>query len=116
MSEVSLGATPVKTKHAFRKGLIDHVTFLVLDNVPASRKAALDTLAVQLHQRHRQTYRSTYPATNFSCGVTNLTKVTARERLPLVFLFVILSQYHKGWDILDHIFQGKSTHDCEKRG
>ncbi len=57
------GATPVETMHAFCKGLIEHVTFLVLDNVPASRKAALNTLAVQFHQRHRQTYRTRYPAT-----------------------------------------------------
>ena len=46
------GAMTVKTMHAFCKGLIDHVTFLVLDNIPASRKAALDTLAVQFHQLH----------------------------------------------------------------
>jgi hypothetical protein len=74
--------------HAFRKGLIEHVTFLVLDNVPASRKDALDTLAVQFHQQHRQMYRSRYPATDFSRGVTNLTKVAARKRLGLEFLFV----------------------------
>jgi hypothetical protein len=102
------GATPVKIMHAFCKGLIEHVTFLVLDNVPASRKEALDTLAVQFHQRHRQTYRTRYPATDFSRGATNLTKVTACERLGLVFLFVILSQYDVGWDILDHTFEHKS--------
>ena len=83
------GATPVETMHTFREGLIEHVTSLVLDNVPVSRKAALDTLAVQFHQQHRQTFRSTYPATDSSHGVTNLTKVTARKRLGLVFLFVI---------------------------
>ena len=102
------GATPVETMHAFRKGLIEHVTFLVLENVPASRKAALDNLAIQFHQRHRQTYRRRYPATDFSRGVTNLTKVTARERLGLVFLFVILSQYDEGWDILDDTFARRS--------
>jgi hypothetical protein len=75
------GATPVETMHAFRKGLIEHVTFLVLDNVPTSRKAALDRLAVQFHQRHRQTHRKMYPETDFSRGVTNLTKISARERL-----------------------------------
>jgi hypothetical protein len=102
------GATPVETMHFFRKGLIEHVTFLVLDNVPAYRKAALDTLAVQFHQRHRQPYRTRYSATDFCRGVTNLTKVTARKRLGLVFLFVILSQYDEGWDILDHTFERKS--------
>ena len=35
--------------------------------------------------------------------------MAARERLGLVFLFVILSQYDKGWDILDHTFQRRST-------
>ena len=44
------GATPIETMHAFRKALIEDVTFLVLDNVPVSRKAALNTLAVQFHQ------------------------------------------------------------------
>ena len=60
-------------------------------------------------QRHRQTYRSRYPATDFIRGVTNLTKVTARKSLGLVFLFVILSQYDKGWDILDHTFECRSV-------
>ena len=54
-------------------------------------------------------YLSRYPATDCSRGVTNLTKVTARKPFGLVFLFVLLSQYDKGWDILDHTFQPKST-------
>ena len=103
------GVTPVETIHAFYKDLIEHVTFLELDNITASRKAALNTLAVQFHQRHRQTYHTRYPASHFSRGVTNLTKVTARKRLGLVFLFVILSQYDEGWDILDHTFERKSN-------
>ena len=37
------GATPVETMHALRKGIIEMVTFSVLDNVPASKKAQLDT-------------------------------------------------------------------------
>ena len=56
------GATPVETLHAFRKGLIEKVTFLVLKNVPARRRAALDALAVHFHRSHRQTYRKKFPA------------------------------------------------------
>ena len=52
-----LGATPVETMHAFRKGMIEMVTFLVLDNIPTRKKAALDALATTFHQRHRQTHR-----------------------------------------------------------
>jgi hypothetical protein len=34
------GATPVETMHAFRKGVIEVVTFLVLNNIPKRQKAA----------------------------------------------------------------------------
>jgi Plavaka transposase len=95
------GATPVETMHAFRKGMIEVVTFLVLDNVPPSKLAALDALAIRFHKSHRQTIRKTFPATDFSQGITNLSKISAAERLGLVFLFVILAQYDEGWQILE---------------
>jgi hypothetical protein len=95
------GATPVETMHAYRKGIIEMVTFLVLDNVPASRKALLDDLAFKFHKSHRQTWRKNFPSTDFTNGITNLTKISASESLGLVFLFVILAQYHEGWIILE---------------
>ena len=95
------GATPVETMHAYRKGIIEKVTFLVLENIPAGKKAALDYLAVRFHKTHRQTYRKAYPSTDFSNGITNLTKISASERLGLVFLFVILAHYDEGWDIFE---------------
>ena len=58
-------------------------------------------MAVRFHKSHRQTYRKAYPATDFSNGVTNLTKITASERLGLVFLFVILAHYDEGWDLFE---------------
>jgi hypothetical protein len=58
-------------------------------------------LAVRFHKTHRQTYRKAYPATDFSNGITNLTKISASERLGLVFLFVILAHYDEGWDIFE---------------
>ena len=101
------GATPVETMHAFRKGMIEVVTFLVLENVPPSKLAALDALAIRFHKTHRQTIRNTYPATDFSQGITNLTKISAAERLGLVFLFVILAQYNEGWQILESTFEAR---------
>ena len=103
------GATPVETMHAFRKGMIEMVTFLVLDHVPVSKKAALDRLAIRFHKTHRQSYRKTYPATDFSNGITNLTKISASERVGLVFLFVILAQYDEGWQILDTTLQKRTS-------
>ena len=99
------GATPVETMHAFRKGILEHVTYLVLTNVPPSKKAAFDNLAIGFHKSHRQTYRKVYPSTDFTNGVTNLTKITAKERLGLVFLFVILFQYDEGWNIITKCFE-----------
>jgi hypothetical protein len=95
------GATPMETMHCFRKGMIEVATFLVLKNIPASQQAALDRLAIHFHKTHRQTHRKMFPTTDFSRGITNLTKITATERLGLVFLFVILFQYPEGWTILD---------------
>jgi hypothetical protein len=46
------GSTPVETMHCFCKGMIEIVTFLVLENVPASKKAALDGLAIHFHKTH----------------------------------------------------------------
>ena len=94
-------SSPVDTMHCFRKGMIEQVTFLVLKNVPVSKKAALDRLAIQFHKRNRQTYRKQYPATDFTIGITNLTKISAAERYGLVYLLVILFQYEEGWAILD---------------
>ena len=103
------GATPVETMHGYRKGMIEVVTFMILENVPSSKKAALDHLAVTFHKSHRQTHRKAFPATDFSCGITNLTKISASERVGLVFLFVILVQYDVGWGIVSTALQKHAT-------
>jgi hypothetical protein len=99
------GATPIETMHAFCKGMIEMVTFLILDNVPKRKLAALDALAIRFHKLHRQTIRQTFPATDFRQGITNLSKISAAERLGLVFLFVILAQYDEGLQILHSTFE-----------
>jgi hypothetical protein len=103
------GATPVETMHAFRKGVIEKVTKLVLDSLPASKKAAFDDLAIAFHKSHRQTHRKDYPSTDFSNGVTNSTKITASERVGIVFLSVILFQYNKGWQMIQSCLEKKSN-------
>jgi hypothetical protein len=102
------GATPVETMHAFCKGVIEVVTFLVLDNVP---KAVLERLAVRFHMSHCQSYRKAYPATDFCNGITNLTKILAAERLGLVILFVILAQCDEGWVILNTALQDNTNQE-----
>jgi hypothetical protein len=63
-----LGATPVETMHVFWKGVIEKVTKLILDSLPASKKAAFDDLAIAFHKSHCQTYRKEYPSTDAAMG------------------------------------------------
>ena len=51
------GATPIEAMHAFCKGMIEMVTYLILDNVPKSKLAALDALAIRFHESHREMIR-----------------------------------------------------------
>jgi hypothetical protein len=65
--------------------MIEVVTLPVLKIVPATKKAALDAIAVLFHESHRHTYRKKYLATDFSNDLTNLTKISASKRLGLLF-------------------------------
>ena len=56
------GATPTETIHCFHKGIIEVVTFLVLNNMPVSKRAALDRIAIDFPKSHQQTARKMYPA------------------------------------------------------
>ena len=104
------GATPVETMHAFRKGVIEKVTKLILDSLPASKKAAFDDLAIAFHKFHRQTHREEYPSTDFSNGVTNLTKISNRiRRRWTCFLFVILFQYDAGWKMIQSCLEKRTN-------
>ncbi len=58
----------------------------------------------------------TFPDTDFSQGITSLSKISAVERLGLVFFFVILAQYDEGWQILHSTcvaYNAKAAHDDE---
>ena len=108
------GATPTEIMHVFRSGMIKVAVQLVLDNVPNGKKKTLDTMAKTFHKKHRQTIRKLYPATDFSHGVTNLSKISNAERYGLIFLFVILSNSDQGWDILDKALKKRTQTDLRK--
>ena len=95
------GCTPVETMHAVRLGLIAKVTSWILETLTDSQSALLDNVAIDFHKRHFQTYRKSYPGTDFSHGVTNLTRLTASERVGLLFLFVILANLDVGSAIFE---------------
>ena len=101
------GATPSEPMHCIRKGAVERIIALVIKELSASQKKLLDQMAMKFHAMHRQTCRREYPQTNFGSGVTNLTKISAKENMGVLFLFVILSNYDEGWKLLSGALKKK---------
>ena len=95
------GATPVETLHAFRKGLVEMITFVVLDNVPTSKKAALDCPCTALSQIPQANVfaANSHPLRSAMVLLTS-PKFQRQNVLGWFFLFVILGHYDEGWTIL----------------
>jgi len=94
------GATPIETLHCIRKGVIEYVTsFVIADDIKERELNLFNALASAFHKSHRQTYRKSFPTTDFSKGIV-ASKLSATERVGLIFLFVILFQYDEGWKMM----------------
>jgi hypothetical protein len=83
---------------------------LIFDCMTPLQKSRLDQLAQKFHKSHRQTARKTYPQTDFSNGVTNLSNMTAIEECGLVFLLICLAQFNEDWNLLNDALVSKG-HD-----
>jgi len=107
-----LGSTPVDTMHAFRKGIIESTTNFIIENLKDGQKAALDHMAIEFYKCHSQTCRKDYPMVNLSSGITGLTKISASERVGMLFVLVILANLDRGSAIFEAAFalqQNKTT-------
>jgi hypothetical protein len=74
---------------------------IIFDCMTPLQKSKLDQLAQKFHKSHRQSARRSFPQTDFSNGVTNLSNMTASEECGLVFLLICLAQFDEGWDIIN---------------
>ena len=101
------GATPSEPMHCIRKGPVERVRDIVIKELPPAMKTELDRMAMHFHETHRQTCRKEYPSTNFGSGITNLTKISAKENMGILFLFVILSHHDEGWALLSTVLEKK---------
>jgi len=106
------GATPVDTMHAFRKGILENTTLFILQNLKRGHQVMLDGMAIDFHERHAQTCRNEYPVFNFSAGITGLTKISASERVGVLFLLIMLANLDTGADIFEAAFALESTKLC----
>jgi hypothetical protein len=101
------GALPTDPMHSVRKGIMARSMSLIFDCMKASQKYRFDQLAQKFHKDHRQSARSSFPQTDFSNGVTNLSNMTANEECGLVFLLICLSQFDDGWKLLNDALVSK---------
>lgn len=101
------GATPSEILHCVRMGPLKEANKAVFADLTDGLKKKLDNMARNFHKNNRQTYRKAYPTTNFTNGVTNLSLISGDEHVGMMFLFVILSNFDEGWDLLDEIMKRK---------
>ena len=95
-----LGCLLPDTLHVLCKGPAERIMDLTFDNLTQRQKARLDDMAKMFHHTHQQTARKYYPSTDFSRGISQLTRLTANENIGAIFLLVILSHFEEGWQIL----------------
>ena len=101
------GAVPTDPMHSVRKGIMARAMSLIFDCMTPSEKNKLDELAQEFHKHHRQTARKSFPQTDFTNGVTNLSNMTAKEECGLVFLLICLAQFEEGWKLVNDALLSK---------
>ena len=67
-----LFATPPDILHVVRKGIVEWSVKTVLNHMTNGTKKALDQLAIEFKDTHRQKHKQTFPKISFASGFTNL--------------------------------------------
>ena len=100
------GATPTDLMHALPLGIFKYcLEIIITDSMPPRLRMEIDVMASDFNKRNRQMHRRTFPKTDFSKGVTNLTLLTADEMCGLMFLLTVLFQTSRGWEILEETIE-----------
>ena len=103
-----LGCLLPDTLHCLSKGPAERMMELTINNLTNRQKAKLDDLAKHYHKTHNQTACKYYPSTDFSRGISQLTRLTANEHIGALFMLVIVSHYADGWKILQAAMNNQS--------
>jgi len=91
--------------HAFNEGILKYCMDTFFEKVTPARKKEIDLLVDEIMCPQRSSIRPLYPRVNFTNGFTNLTLLTATERLGVCFTLMILSMMKRGQDVLEHVLQ-----------
>jgi hypothetical protein len=96
----------VDVMHTIQHGVIMYVLDCFKKGLSAQSLAKLDRLAHIFDKTCRQSIRTSFPRTDFSRGITNLTMVECSEQSGSLFLIssLIMRIRMQGWDFLEHHF------------
>jgi hypothetical protein len=97
------GATATDPMHAVEEGIIPNFVEVVIDPLPDSAKATLDSLVETLFSKssNRSSQRSLYPRISFSGGYSSLTQLSADEKVGKLFALAIVAETPVGREILN---------------
>ena len=76
--------------HCICKGPIERLRDIVIKELSPAMTTEFDKMAMHYHGIHQQTCHKEYTSTDFGLGITNLTKISAKESMGILFLFVII--------------------------
>ena len=107
------GATPVDLMHAFNEGVLKYCMEAIFDLIPPKMKANLDNIVDVVFCRQRSSVRHLFPQTNFVKGFTNLTLITATERIGVCFTVFILSMLEQGKQIFLKLLNGHGNNEID---
>ena len=71
--------------HTIREGLFRRVMDLIITPFGTSGKEIVDNQVERMFGKLRSGAKCRFPKINFSRGITNLTRVTAKERVGIAF-------------------------------
>ncbi len=109
-----LESLPHDLMHAFLHGVLMYVIEVIMSPLNPTEKFQLDVIVDDILVPLRSSLRKEYPRCSFTCGITNLTLLTADERSGVAFVLVLVAISKPGSDMLNKA--SKRIENAVKRG
>ena len=87
----------IDVMHTVQHGIIMYVLESFKKSLNNEKLAMLDRMAIAFDKTCCQTIRSSFPRTDFSRGITNLTSIECSEQSGALFLFTALMMQVDAW-------------------
>ena len=94
----------IDVMHTVQHGIIMYVLESFKKSLNNEKLAMLDRMAIAFDKTCCQTIRSSFPRTDFSRGITNLTSIECSEQSGALFLFTALMMQVDAWHELVSTF------------